>query len=1003
MLGVAVALGSAAPPAVAQTTGRIQGEVRATGSLRPLSGAQVFIPGTGTGTLTGADGKFVLRVPVGSVTLRVQMIGFQQGEQTVTVGAGDAATANFELSEQAVTLDEVVVTGTAAPSRRKEVGNAIAAISTQQLTKAAPIANTQEILTGRTSGATVLANGGQPGAGGTIRLRGINSISQSNSPVIYVDGVRIYSDLVPTGEGGRQGYLALNDVSASDIERVEIVKGAAATTLYGTEAAGGVIQIFTKKGAQGPPVWNAEVVGGFNNQGHLGDKKLDPAGVFINNCSEKYSRYVNLSASSATYGQTLPFVDATCPESGTYLRNGPIQRYNLSVRGGAEGINYFFSGNYADENGTLPTSQNRDGGVRGNFTFFPLPNLSINFNSGYTKRRTNWAQDGDNSEALLLNAARGQASYMDAGKGNDCERVPTGVPCVANGYVFDAQAWSAADHFITGLTVSFNPSQRFMNRLTFGYDYNNQEHVNHVPWGWVGSGQTDLGLFDQQTKLHTKLSVDYAGSFQHSFTPALASTFSWGGQLFEDRDRWTDVYVEGFAGPGEPTLGAATHQEVAWDEKLRYINAGFFLQEMLGWQDRFFVTLGLRMDGVSSFGDKYGLTKYPKVSAAYVLSEHEWWPSWIETFKVRAALGESGKAPGAFDAVRTWRPVSADDDRPAFTPGQIGNPRLGPERTREAEIGFDASAFAGRLGLEVSYFNARTRDALIPVSYPPSLGFTRDQIENVGVLENRGLELHASLGLLRTNTLDWRARGNFTKLSSKVVNLGEYDEIYLGYNGYVKVGYPIVTYWGRKVLNPDAIADPILSEKDEMLGAVYPDRTFGVGTSVTLYNRLTLDVLGEGQFGGHLENDVAWNGSFRGNWYPCMDVQQKKVQALGADRKKGTADDNPAALAGVSALWRARCPLTRAEAGKNYWTEPTDFFKLRSVALSFDLPQGWVPRASAASLTLAGRNLFAWTKYSGPDPEVNDVTDAGINRLERRDYFVFPPSRSFTAALRLTF
>src|SRR5207237_6049284 len=141
--------------------------------------------------------------------------------------------------------------------------------------------------------------------------------------------------------------------------------------------------------------------------------------------------------------------------------------------------------------------------------------------------------------------------------------------------------------------------------------------------------------------------------------------------------------------------------------------AGFFLQELLGWKDRLFVTGGLRVDGNSAFGSSFGLQTYPKISAAYVLSEESFWPTRIlPTFKLRAALGESGKAPGAFDAVRTWDPVAADEGKPGFTPFQLGNPNLGPERTREIEIGFDASALQDRLGVEATAYRARTMDAL---------------------------------------------------------------------------------------------------------------------------------------------------------------------------------------------------------------------------------------------------------------------------------------------------
>src|SRR5690606_28369631 len=175
--------------------------------------------------------------------------------------------------------------------------------------------------------------------------------------------------------------------------------------------------------------------------------------------------------------------------------------------------------------------------------------------------------------------------------------------------------------------------------------------------------------------------IDYVGSVRHDLG-GLASTFWWGGQLFEDRDNYVSAVGRDFSGPGEPTLTSGAVTEVSTHSRLRVVNAGFFFQEMLGWRDRLFITAGLRVDGNSAFGENFGLQPYPKLSAAYVISDHEWWPSSIEAMKLRAAVGESGKAPGAFDAVRTWEPIAADDGKPGFTPAQLGNPDLGPERTR---------------------------------------------------------------------------------------------------------------------------------------------------------------------------------------------------------------------------------------------------------------------------------------------------------------------------------
>src|SRR5439155_9691192 len=210
----------------------------------------------------------------------------------------------------------------------------------------------------------VLGNSGQPGAGGTIRLRGTNSVTQSNSPIVYVDGIRIYSDGGPITPSARQSTLAMNDIKADDIERIEIVKGAAATTLYGTQASGGVIQIFTKKGSSGAPQWNFNGGVGVNYMGHVGPRS-DPTGLFLNQC--------NGSNLHDAFGNA--FVDPTCPSSGSWLQHSVPQRYSLGVRGGSDALSYFVSTNYDDNPGVVQTSDAKNGGFRANFSFAPAKSL----------------------------------------------------------------------------------------------------------------------------------------------------------------------------------------------------------------------------------------------------------------------------------------------------------------------------------------------------------------------------------------------------------------------------------------------------------------------------------------------------------------------------------------------------------------------------------------------------------------------------------------------------
>ncbi|HVZ77765.1 MAG TPA: TonB-dependent receptor [Gemmatimonadaceae bacterium] len=969
----AVALAIGALPAVLsaqQGTGTITGTVVEAGTGHPVGGAQVFIPETRQGTAASDSGTFTIaRVPVGGTSVRVQMIGYEPSQQRVVVTSGGVTRVTFTLKRTAVTLTDVVVTAT-GQERTKEIGTSLATIDSASLARA-PVNNTQDILSGRTSGVTVLNNSGQPGAGGTIRLRGVNSISQGNSPIIYVDGIRIYNGITGTSVIGRQAVLPLNDIDAADIDHIEVVKGPAATTLYGTEASGGVIQIFTKRGLNSRPQWSASIGEGFNSMGHVGPKS-DPTGLFFNKCS-----------GTLTNGVGTKFQDLTCPSRGSWLQDGPVQNYSVNVRGGSPDVTYFLGTDLNQERGVLPTGGNRDGGVRGNFSFRPATGFEFGLNSSFTTRHVDWIADGNSANGAVLNISRGPSSNF---KTTGCSD-PT-VTCLNNSLLFTLPSFTNTNHYITGFSAKYDAEGHFSTRLNVGYDYNDALLQTEYPFGFP---RQPLGQMWQTQWNRTLLTTDFAANWKQDFGSTWQTTSSVGGQMFDSHYQNTDLESDNFAGPGIPVLTSGSLRQINAASDQRVINAGFFLQEVLGWRDRVFVTGGLRVDGNSAFGKSFGLQNYPKLSVAYAISDESWWHvPFIETLKLRGAVGESGKAPGAFDAVRTWSPVAAENGQPAFTPSQLGNADLGPERTRETEVGFDMSALDGRLGFNPTFYQQHTYGALIPVTLPPSNGFTNTQLENVGQLKNTGFEFTLTGDLVRRPQFDLTARLNYTHVKSDAVNLGGQSiTIQALSDTYVREGYPAPSYFGYKVTNPNAIANPVV-DTNAYLGATYPDQIISPSLTLTVWKNLTLDALGEWQLGGHLLNAVGYQNANLDVWQPCYDVRSKLRAAA----------NDPTALNDVTALQRAKCTISGAARDYSYWVESSDFFKLRSVTLTWAIPDRYMHGLHNASLSVAGRNLWTSTKYTGTDPEVADI---GTDSFSRRDYYVFPTYRTFTATLRFGF
>jgi len=972
LLPATISLVVSASTLQAQATGTINGRVVDAENGQPISAAQITISGTQLGRSTGDDGRFSLpNLTAGSKTLIVRRIGYQQQSRTVTLGANATVTVDFSLVKSSVSLAGVVVTAT-GEERKKEVGNAVTTVSSADFERGG-VGNTQQILQGRSTGVTVLANGGSPGAGGTIRLRGVNSITQGNRPLIYVDGIRIFNGNSPTGVSSRQSVSPLNDIPASDIERIEVVKGPAATTLYGTEASGGVIQIFTKRGRDGAASWTLDASGGINSMGDFGPS-TDPTRMFVREC-----RGPNMVDANG-----VAFEDATCPKSGSWLKNGYIGRYSLGVRGASGGINYAISGNLENEEGVLRVGTNKTGGMRANLGFAPTKTVTLALNSSWQRRNTAMISDGNSADAFLLNVSRGPGSNF---RGGGCS-TPT-IVCVVNDTMFSKSNTIGGDHFIVGGTATWTPFENLTNRLAIGIDYNNTDQRTINPFGYP---RTPTGQYFQTLWNRQLITVDYATSWKQTYSKNFTGTTSFGGQLFDSRLNSTELQGDNFAGPGTPTLLSASLRQITDVNQQRVINAGLFAQQMIGWRDKLFITAGARIDGNSAFGQSFGLQTYPKVSGSWVLSEESFWPTnLVETFKLRGAVGEAGKAPGAFDATRTWNPVAAEGGQPAFTPGQLGNPNLGPERTRETEYGFDAGFLNGRLGIVFTAFSARTNDAIINVAYPPSQGFTANQPENVGVIKNNGFEAQLTGNLDLTSWAKLEARLQFTKVQGEAVDLGgrviTLDALS---RSYVAEGLPLPAYMGRRVKNANAFEAPIV-EENQFLGQTFADKIINPSVTLTLFRNLTIEAIGEFQRGGHLLNANGFQNAGLGIWQPCF-AAQKALRAAAAG--------DASALASVTAFDRMRCSITASERDYSYWVESADFFKLRNLSLSYEVPKRYLPRTRSMTVTFAGRNLFRSTNYTGTDPE---VADQRTSTFSRRDYYNFPPYRTFLFSVRTNF
>jgi TonB-dependent SusC/RagA subfamily outer membrane receptor len=923
--------------AAAQETGSLGGRVVEAETGRPLLSAQVFIPGTGAGTLTDQSGEFVLEdVPPGQAVVRVELVGYGTLEKGVTVASGQTASVDFELRPEIFQLDEVVVTGTAGMARRREVGHAISTIVPDQA--AEPVATMDNLLAAQAPGLVVLPSSGMAGSGAQIRLRGNVSVALSNQPLIYVDGVRIRSDgypknVPPSGpifRGPNDVPSPLNDINPDDVERVEVIKGPAATTLYGVEGASGVIQIFTKRGSPGRPQWQAVTHQSFDDVQEFGTDREPYMGID--------------------------------PWLGTAWR----QKYGLSVGGGSD-MRYYISGAYEDNEGVLPNDWENRFGLRGNFDFSPLDGLQVAWNSSYTKRDISNTPAGNNAHGLTSNAFQGEQNSVGGASKEIIDQV------------LDYEIFTYIDHLTAGVTASYAPNDGFTNRLTVGYDRAENELRQLRPFGFVLAPQ---GILSTERWASGILSLDYVGSLEHRLRPGLLSTLSWGGQRIISDVTSVAGYAEDFPGPGEPTLSSGA-QTLAFERRSHTENWGLFSQLMLGYRDRLFLTTGLRLDGYSAFGDDVGLQPYPRISLSYVVSEEPYWRKAWGTLKLRAAYGHAGRAPGPFDADRTWRAVGFVGD-PAFVPDKVGNPELGPERTSEAELGFDGSFFNDRLTADFSFYERRTTDALFPVTQIPSLGFLNTQLENVGRLRNRGVELALGGTLVRDRDFGWDAGVYLATSHSKVLDLGEAPDLFIDPVGWILEGQPAPVLRGTRVENPDEIAEPRIQE-NAVFGPSLPTHTLGFHTTLRLPRGIEVTARGEYLGGHYIFDDTSRSLATRGSWPVCAEAYQI-LEAGERDR--------------LTAWERVYCdPRSAPSDGPIY---PADFFRLRDVSVTVPLPR-LLPQASNVTLIVAARNYLSWKNRDVLvfDPEM--AGPDGMHTPIRHTSYHVPPPASLTASLRVLF
>ena len=730
-----------------QVTGRVVDQQ--TGE--PIAAVQVFIPGAGIGALSQQNGRYLLlNVPAGTYTLSAQRIGYREQTAEITVAAGATVVRDFALSEEALGLDEIIVTGTPGGTQRRAIGNAVTVVSVAEVTLAVPASTMEHLLMGRAPGLHFFKAITDMGTGSPIALRGVGTLSLRSEPLIYVDGVRVNNSatagpglgLRDRQKGGEVNVL--NDFNPGDIESIEIIKGPAAATLYGTEASAGVIQIITKRGVEGAPEFNMSVRQGINYIRDPSERvgtKWGCRNTYTYPCDESTGLFPFDPYEEAN----LLIREGAFPwPTENLFQNGHGQGYNLDVRGGSQAIRYFLSASYEDDESFVWYSRQDALRLRANVGVVFNESFSLDVSTGYVDGYARFSNVPTTQAALWEDIQQGNGYCLPRINPGACPR-QMGFRAHLPSDVAKIEANRAYKRFTAGATLNFTAGGWLSSRVVVGIDHGQDENTSLFPL------ETELQPLYKETvdggvelarPTNTNTTVDASATASYDLTDSWSTATSVGGQFYKKTESLFAVRGSGFPHPESRTVNQTpAASSIIFYDFIENRSLGFYVQEELSWNDRLFVTGAFRFDDNSAFGANFEPVTYPKFSATWVVSEESFWNvGLVNSLRVRGAWGQAGRQPNAFAGRNTYTMAAGPGGTSMFQPAGPGDPDVGPEVSTELELGFDVALLDDRVAAEFSWFSKTNKNALLAIPLPESAGFAGLVDRNVGRLDNWGWE-----------------------------------------------------------------------------------------------------------------------------------------------------------------------------------------------------------------------------------------------------------------------
>ena len=991
-LGAVLALATlilAPPRALAAQGANVEGTITDAASGAPIIDAIVSVAGTRLQGVSNVRGYYrITGIPAGTVTLQVRRIGYRTLSRSLDLSDAQNVTADYAITASVVVLEEIVVTGTAGKQERRAQGAVVSDVNVSDIVAVAPISTATDALRARVPGVSVTSASGSSGTSNQIRIRGAASISLSNEPLLYIDGVRVASAGAPQWFTGGQSYERLNDLQPEDIESMEIVKGPAAATLYGADATAGVIQVITKRGRPGSGRFTQTLSFDYNS--------------LSRNFTPRTNYGICSAANVANANNLLCFGQA----AGTLVSDNPLLRQNAfrtgkaigvnwSGRGGGSNYGYYTSLNRETEEGVLPNNAFDRHSGRVNFNWVPSPNLTLDAGVGVTVSLTDLPDNDNNIFGWLGNAQLGSPLTRTVDESGSNGWFGTQRDVAAMKLIENARQ---THRTISSVTANWAPRPNFTHRFTAGLDWVREEDRRFLPKNARGSYAINIGQIQEARRGIERYTLDYLGNIQNNLSPVLVSNFSFGFQLVDTRNELVFATGEGLTVNSNNVVTAASLRSGGQDWNLDR-SIGVIGQWQVGLNNRLYGQVGVRFDNASSFGRDATWVLLPKLSVSWVPSEEPFWSfGFINTLRLRAAWGTTGRIPQAGASLTTLQSSPYYDGgivSPGAIPQNPGNPGLRFERGEEIEGGFDASFMNDRVGLELTYFNKKSKDLLLQQPLPPSQGFTQNPWVNIGELVNRGLEIAVRAVPLNTPSVSWDVRIGMNTLHNEVTDMGGVPAF--GVLNRVEKGWQLGAWRTRKIVSIDTLTNIVrVSETPVFAGNVLPSFEGNFTTNVTIKRNLRLYGLIDTKRGHKVRN---FTDFFRETQLVRSDnrLDPTKLSRIERLRRYG----NPTAGQPAFITETSGASMTVNDVQDAY-IQDAAFVRLRELSLTYTMPASWsrVFRATTASLTVAGQNLALWSKYEGFDPEV--VSNA-VALFQRDDFFTQPPVRRAVVRVNLSF